>query len=638
MSGKIGNNRKILARVLLVAALALLPACGGGGGSDGAIVGDTGGGTGGGTGGDTGGGAGGGTGGDTGGGTGVVPLPPTAVADSLSYDFGNTGITLPATYLLANDTNGDVAVISAVNATGTEGTVVLNTDGSVTYTPPAAFNGAGGSTTFGYTAANSADATLESTATVTVTVGTNKALFVDNTSVGGDGSMSAPFNTLLAAETASAAGNTIFVLTGDGTTLGQDRGIILKNNQRLIGQGVDLTFPLTLNGVARDHVVMAAATAPPKITNPAGRVAPPPAGLEEVKAAQAGSVGVFLADGNEVAGLSIEGTLGEGVLGIEASGFSIHNNFFVSTIRDGIQLMDPIGVPPVVNEIRANQFTDIAMDPNRRDRAIRIDNGVLDVGVGVGAEVLTNGTTVELLIDGNVISGAGADGMRIDALGTNSSVTAVITGNEVREAGGVGIRAASEAPVVPPGGAAPSTRLDIRIRGNTIEGNAGGGIVLAVEEAELSADVSNNPSISNNNDADNGKGIVLAASGTSSVPIVTIDGNTITGHLGEGMVIAINDATQAQIGVRNNTLSGNNQGVRDVQVTTGALVAPGPNLCMQFTGNQAAAGFRLQHSAESTFNLENDAVPATNIPAPLVVGAVTLVAQGTCASIPPTTP
>jgi hypothetical protein len=121
---------------------------------------------------------------------------------------------------------------------------------------------------------------------------------------------------------------------------------------------------------------------------------------------------------------------------------------------------------------------------------------------------------------------------------------------------------------------------------------------------------------------------------------VTIDGNTVAGNPEEGMVITVADATQAQIGVRNNTLSGNNLGGLDVQVTTtGALVAPGPNLCMQFTGNQAAAGFRLQHIAESTFNVENGAALATNTPAPpLLVGVVNLVPPGTCGSIPPTTP
>ena len=617
MSGRTREVWMVLVGVLFVVGLALLPACGGGGGGtqlgngDGTPPPGNGDGT-------------------PPPGNGDVNPAPVAVADSVAIAVGNTAVTLLATDLLSNDTKGDVARIAAVNDTGTQGTVVLNADGSVTYTPPPAFSG---TTTFGYTAANIADATLQSNATVTITitVGAKLVWFVQNTAApGGDGSQNAPFRTLLAAETASGAGDTIFVLTGAGTT-GQDRGIILKNGQRLIGQGVALTVPATVNAVARDLVVVNAGTAP-SITNPAGRLAPLPPGLDPQKGAQAGSVGVFLADGNEVAGLSIEATLGEGILGIEVSGFNIHDNVLKNTIRDGIQLMDPRGVPPVGNVIRANQFIDIALDPNRLDRAIRIDNGVQDLDV----EVLTTGTTVELLIDGNLISGAGADGIRIDALGTVSSVTAVITGNEVRGAGAVGITAASSAAVPVPPALPASTRLDIRIRGNTIEGNTGGGIVLAAEEAELSADVSNNPSISNNGR----KGFVLAASGDSSVPTVTIDGNTITGNPEEGMVITVADATQAQIGVRNNTFSGNNLGVRDVQVTTAGAVAPapGPNLCMQFTGNQAVGGgFRLDHAVESTFNLENPAL-TTNTPTPLVVGVVDLVAPGFCSSIPPTTP
>ncbi|MDO8990181.1 MAG: right-handed parallel beta-helix repeat-containing protein [Sideroxyarcus sp.] len=588
--------------VLLVVGLALLPGCGGSGGVGGPLPGN--------------------------GNVDIPPVaaPPVAVNDSVTMAFTlsnitNAAVTLAASDLLGNDTNGDVASIAAVNAAGTQGTVVLNDDGSVTYAPPPGFSG---TTTFGYTAANTVNATLQSSATVNITVDAKQVWFVQNNAApGGDGSQNAPFATLLAAESASGAGDTIFVLTGIGT-IGQDQGIILKDGQRLIGQGVALTVPWTVNAVARDLVVANAGVAP-AITNTGGRILPPGPIF-----AQADGVGVFLAGGNEVAGLSIESTLGEGVLGIEVSGFSIHDNVLKNTIRDGIQLMDPSGVAPVVNEIRANQFIDIALDPARRDRAIRIDNGVQDLG----AEVITTGTTVELLIDGNVISGAGADGIRVDALGTVSSVTALITGNEVRGAGAVGITAASTAPVPVPPALPGSPRLDIRIRGNTIEGNAGGGIVLAVEAAELSADVSNNPSISNNGR----KGIVLAASADSSVPIVTIVGDTITGNTEEGMVITVADATQARIGVRDNILSGNNLGLMDVLVTTSALVAPGPNLCMQFTGNQAAGtgGFRLQQTA-GTFNLENPA-QTTNTPPPLMVGVVTLVDPGSCISIPPTTP
>lgn len=66
-------------------------------------------------------------------------------------------------------------------------------------------------------------------------------------------------------------------------------------------------------------------------------------------------------------------------------------------------------------------------------------------------------------------------------------------------------------------------------------------------------------------------------------------------------------------------------------------IGAGPGLCMQFTSNQSSdGGFRLLRVA-GTFNVENGAALATNTPAPFLVD-VTLVSQGFCSSIPPTTP
>ena len=64
-------------------------------------------------------------------------------------------------------------------------------------------------------------------------------LHVDNTAAaGGDGSVEMRFDTLADAEAASAADDIIFVHHGDGTTTGQDTGIVLKDRQQLLGAGV----------------------------------------------------------------------------------------------------------------------------------------------------------------------------------------------------------------------------------------------------------------------------------------------------------------------------------------------------------------------------------------------------------------
>lgn len=77
-----------------------------------------------------------------------------------------------------------------------------------------------------------------------------RTFFVNNTSpAGGDGTFAHPYNTLVAAEAASSTGDVIFVLVGDGTSTGMDAGIVLKDNQKLIGSGLPLITNLSGNGV-----------------------------------------------------------------------------------------------------------------------------------------------------------------------------------------------------------------------------------------------------------------------------------------------------------------------------------------------------------------------------------------------------
>ena len=63
----------------------------------------------------------------------------------------------------------------------------------------------------------------------------------NTTGNGNDGDFANPFDTLVEAENASAIGHTIFVYYGDGTDTGQNVGITLKDDQKFIGQGVDLS-------------------------------------------------------------------------------------------------------------------------------------------------------------------------------------------------------------------------------------------------------------------------------------------------------------------------------------------------------------------------------------------------------------
>jgi hypothetical protein len=57
--------------------------------------------------------------------------------------------------------------------------------------------------------------------------------------------MESPFNTLLAAESASGPNDVIYVFTGDGTDNGMNNGITLQQGQQLLGAGIKQTIATT---------------------------------------------------------------------------------------------------------------------------------------------------------------------------------------------------------------------------------------------------------------------------------------------------------------------------------------------------------------------------------------------------------
>lgn len=112
---------------------------------------------------------------------------PVAVADSGFVTPEDTATTITAASLLTNDSDVDGGTLSISGVDGAQGgTVVLNPDGSVTYTPAGGFNG---EDSFGYTVSDGNGGT--DTATVTVAVaefitGTNGVDVID---VSGDSTL-----------------------------------------------------------------------------------------------------------------------------------------------------------------------------------------------------------------------------------------------------------------------------------------------------------------------------------------------------------------------------------------------------------------------------------------------------------------
>ena len=142
----------------------------------------------------------GGGGGGTGGyGTGTTTIPGTetlSAADDAVYTDYNAAITLWPSLLLANDHgNGTLSVTTAISATN--GTVVRNGDGTLTFTPTDGFSG---DASFQYTMTDSSN--VVKTATVTVHVlGTNDPLGKNLPLVLNEGTVATITNSILKAPT-----------------------------------------------------------------------------------------------------------------------------------------------------------------------------------------------------------------------------------------------------------------------------------------------------------------------------------------------------------------------------------------------------------------------------------------------------
>ncbi len=159
-------------------------------------------------------------------------------------------------------------------ATESGGSVTVESDGNFSYTPPVGFTGADH---FDYVITDDGavgSGALTGAGRVTINVNAQKVWYVNNdAAAGGLGRSSDPFDTLLEAQTASAANDTIYIFYAGGDLTGQDVGIILKDGQRLIGEGValDVAVSLTQQGVAGSNPTpLKVAGSLPRIGNTGG--------------------------------------------------------------------------------------------------------------------------------------------------------------------------------------------------------------------------------------------------------------------------------------------------------------------------------------------------------------------------------
>jgi hypothetical protein len=322
-------------------------------------------------------------------------------------------------------------------ATEQSGLVTVESDGNFSYTPAVGFSG---TDNFDYVITDdgpdnvlgNAD-DLTGAGRVTITVTTQRVWYVKNDAApSGVGRSSDPFDTLLEAQTASAANDTIYVFTGNGTTSGQNAGITLKSGQRLLGNGVALTVPVSVNGGPNPTTLRTAGTHP-LIAHTAGN------GVS-VTTASADATNV------EIRGLNIAGG-GAGNNAIDFTTSStfggsveIANNVISAAPLEGVDINGG-GSGTLTVSIHDNTVTatgngiDIVRTAGNLNITAFDDNNVNGATGGIGINVV--GTGASILFDANLgtasfdaVSGGGTTiGQSGNGVGTSGLVLSNIRGD-----------------------------------------------------------------------------------------------------------------------------------------------------------------------------------------------------------------
>ena len=257
---------------------------------------------------------------------GIRPVCDNEV-DPDDYDaLGNVGITVPAASGVLIGDVGDLITVTGNTAPTSSGVAVVAADGSFTYTSGAGFSGGD---SFTYTVGNGFGNSAACTVEVTVA---NTIWFIDNQAAGGgDGTLVAPFDSLLAFSTTAtdAVGDVIFLDEGDGTSTDYDTGVTLLDSQLFIGQGVDLATAAGLTPPTFSDALPVTAGRP-TMTNSAG-------------------AGITLASGNLATGLDVDGATGAGITGTNSAGATIDEVGLGTNNSDGMVFTNTTGTVDVNN-------------------------------------------------------------------------------------------------------------------------------------------------------------------------------------------------------------------------------------------------------------------------------------------------
>jgi len=449
----------------------------------------------------------------------AVNVAPTVGNVSYTGAIGNTTFGVgtspssPSTStsgtVLSNstDANGDtLSAVAGTIATAHGGSVSMNSNGTFTYTPAVGFTG---SDTFTFQVS---DGTTTSSGTATITVA-NRVWYVnDNLSTNGNGTSTSPFNTLASVPGASGTGDFIFVYGSASTYTG---GITLKASQTLVGQSVGLT----IGGAT----VLSASGSNPTITNSSG-------------------IGITVASGNTIDGITVHGASSDGINGSQVNGFTLEN----STVSGN-------GTPANVS-VHNNDGLDFV---GGLTGTVTISSSAITNSADSGFQVTDSSGSLNLTITGSTFSGGGS--------GLSNNLDPLV---------GAGVEVLAD-------GTANAT---VSVTGSTFTNNQGYHFVLQPSTNDTTGSGTdsvtfNTNTLSNSTGAGNGGGVLIWGSGTSTTAF-NVKSNSIQGAARDGIAITGDTSAHLSGTIDSNTVgspsvscSGSVQGSDIAATTRGASTA-----------------------------------------------------------------
>jgi Bacterial Ig domain len=301
--------------------------------------------------------------------------PVSVVPETFNGAIGNTELQVggsraggPVAYVAATSplTAGDGAADGNALTTTPEvvtstdgGTVTVNADGTFSYQPLTGFDGP--SDSFSYQVDDAAEGT-SATATATIDFTGARVWYVEaGAAAGGDGSSTAPFNSLASVSPALASGDTVFLYAGSYAG-----GVTLSPDDTLVGQSAGLW-------VGDQELV------DPSGSNPV--------------VGNSGGAGISLVAGDAVSGISVSGTSGAGISVSNADTFTIGANVTISGAgADGIDISGGSGDATVGATISGSAGHSVEVS-GRQGGILTFSGPITDTGDGV-ALTSNNGATI----------------------------------------------------------------------------------------------------------------------------------------------------------------------------------------------------------------------------------------------------